>query len=323
MPIMRMIALSVCWSVGTRWLASWFRPVAASTAEKASRTGSPAATSAPNATIRMATVSGSEVSSARCMSLPKRSSSWCAADAWPNSSMIRLGFPACARSTAARIGAIRSLAFSALPLTSNWTSAEWRSRDTSPARGWSIGETMLVTSASPESVCTTLATAAVKVCSPNETVCDWTSTLSRAGILKLPWSWICSARLDSPFANAHDFICFAPTKPPTATARTAKAIQPNAAVFQCDALQRPARPARFVVVSMTASLPGAPLADRDRRQHLLRELDEPCRIAPLVVVPGNDLDLRAVDDGRQARVEDRRVLGLDRVARDERLLAVL
>ena len=46
----------------------------------------------------------------------------------------------------ARIGAIRSLAFSALPLTSNWTSAEWRSRDTSPARGWSIGETMLVTS---------------------------------------------------------------------------------------------------------------------------------------------------------------------------------
>src|SRR3954447_5669856 len=57
-PSMRMIAPSVCSSVGTAWLASALRPVAASTAESARRTGSPAATSAPNATSRMARVLG-------------------------------------------------------------------------------------------------------------------------------------------------------------------------------------------------------------------------------------------------------------------------
>ena len=43
------------------------------------------------------------------------------------------------------------------------------------------------------------------------------------------------------------------------------------------------------------------------REHPLGELDEPARVAPLVVVPGDDLDLGAVDDARQRRVEDRRV----------------
>ena len=72
MPIIRMIAPSVCSSVGTMWLASLFSPVAARTAEKASSTGRPAATSAPNATTRIATVSGNEVNSARRISLAKR-----------------------------------------------------------------------------------------------------------------------------------------------------------------------------------------------------------------------------------------------------------
>ena len=76
MPSIRMIALRVCSSVGTRWLTRLFRPVAASTAEKARSTGSPAATSAPNATIRMAIVSGTDVISARFMSEAKRRSIW-------------------------------------------------------------------------------------------------------------------------------------------------------------------------------------------------------------------------------------------------------
>ena len=49
-------------------------------------------------------------------------------------------------------GAILPAASSALPLTSNWTSAEWRSAETRPAFGWSIGETMFVTSGSRASV---------------------------------------------------------------------------------------------------------------------------------------------------------------------------
>jgi hypothetical protein len=52
----------------TTWLTNALRPVAASTAENASSTGSPAATRAPNATSRIASVSGSEVYSARLMS---------------------------------------------------------------------------------------------------------------------------------------------------------------------------------------------------------------------------------------------------------------
>ena len=35
---------------------------------------------------------------------------------------------------------------------------------------------------------------------------------------------------------------------------------------------------------------------RDRRRHPLGELDQSARVAPLVVVPGNHLDLSLVDD---------------------------
>ena len=55
-------------------------------------------------------------------------------------------------------------------------------------------------------------------------------------------------------------------------------------------------------------------AHRRRHEHALSELDEPVRVAPLVVVPRDDLHLRAVDDRRQRRVEDRRVRRPDDVA---------
>jgi uncharacterized membrane protein AbrB (regulator of aidB expression) len=135
MPIIRMMALTVCSSVGSRWLASKFRPIAASTALNASSTGNPAATIAPNARIRIRIVSGSDVNSARVMSFPKRSLMAWFAEASPNSATITLGFPAWAWSTAFMIGAIFESAFSASPLTSNWTSAEWPSTDTNPDVG--------------------------------------------------------------------------------------------------------------------------------------------------------------------------------------------
>jgi hypothetical protein len=67
MPTMRITDM-VASAVWMTWLASAFSPVAASTAENASSTGRPAATSAPNATKRMPSVSGSDVYSARPMS---------------------------------------------------------------------------------------------------------------------------------------------------------------------------------------------------------------------------------------------------------------
>ena len=262
MPIIRMIALSVCWSVGTRWLTSALRPVAASTAENARRTGSPAATSAPKATSRIRIVSGSEVSSARPISRSNRLSICWLAEASPNSSMIRLGLPAWASSIDFRIGAIRSFAFSASPLTSNWTRAECRSAETSPAPGRLIGETMFVTFGCCESVCTTPPTAAENAGSSTVDVRDCTSTLSRAGRSKFARSRICSARRDSPFATAQLFICCAPTRLPTVTASTANASHPKAAVFQCAALQRPARPAKLVVSIAFVPSPGVSVSER-------------------------------------------------------------
>ena len=61
----------------------------------------------------------------------------------------------------------------------------------------------------------------------------------------------------------------------------------------------------------------------DGHEHALRELGEPGRVAPLVVVPGDDLDLCPACDEREAGVEDRREPRLDHVRRDERLVAVL
>ena len=68
MPISR-ITDCVELVAATTWLATAERPIVASTPENARRTGSPAATSAPNATSRMISVTGTEEYSARWKSL--------------------------------------------------------------------------------------------------------------------------------------------------------------------------------------------------------------------------------------------------------------
>ena len=57
---------------------------------------------------------------------------------------------------------------------------------------------------------------------------------------------------------------------------------------------------------------------RDWSKDALREFDEAVRVAPLVVVPGDDLHQRLVDHGREGRVEDRRERRPDNVGGDER-----
>jgi hypothetical protein len=127
-----------------------------------------------------------------------------------------------------------------------------------------IGETMFVTFFWSDNVWTRLATVAENVSSLIVVVLDWMRTLSRAGILKPALSRICAARRDSPFAICQSFISLGPTRLPRITASTANAIQPNAAVFQCAALQRPARPARFVLATTKALsvAKSSPLYDR-------------------------------------------------------------
>ena len=85
------------------------------------------------------------------------------------------------------------------------------------------------------------------------------------------------------------------------------------------------RPSITPATSLAGEARESPFASdvrRDSREHALGELDEPVRVSPLVVVPRDDLQLRSVHDGRERRIEDRRVRGLDDVGRDERLLAV-
>ena len=81
MPISR-ITLLVVSVAGTRCEASVDRPMAAITEESASSTGTPAAISAPNATIRIASVTGRLRISARWKSSPRVSSSALLID-WP------------------------------------------------------------------------------------------------------------------------------------------------------------------------------------------------------------------------------------------------
>src|SRR3954454_8591328 len=58
-------------------------------------------------------------------------------------------------------------------------------------------------------------------------------------------------------------------------------------------------------------------------EDLLRQLCDAVRVAPLVVVPGDDLHEPALDHHRQRGVEDRGVRRLDDVRRDDRVLVVL
>jgi hypothetical protein len=72
----------------------------------------------------------------------------------------------------------------------------------------------------------------------------WTSTVSSAGVSKLA-SRIRSIRPDSPDPSVSWSSCFVPTVPPMTTAAVTNASHPKVAVFQCEALQRPAPAARL------------------------------------------------------------------------------
>src|SRR5262245_55504063 len=71
------------------------------------------------------------------------------------------------------------------------------------------------------------------------------STLSAAGRLK-PASRILSMRPDSPGPASFGSADFVPTAPPSPKATITNASQPNVAVFQWSALQRPIRAARLL-----------------------------------------------------------------------------
>ena len=167
-------------STGVAWLSSETRPIVPKTADRASSSGSPAATSEPNATIRISSVIGSDSVSAFLKSFSKTSPSALPALASPNCSMRRSGLAACAAATAASGASTRSSVTSKSPASWKLTSTERPSGEIWPALPASYGDLMCATCAVRRRRCSTSATADLKAASRALALRDWTSTVSSA-----------------------------------------------------------------------------------------------------------------------------------------------
>ena len=111
-------------SIGTIWLGSATRPSVAMTALNPSSSGMPAATRAPNATMRMISVIGSDSFSAFLKSSENDFDRAFSALASPNSPTKTPLFCAFTRSTAATTGSIASAVWSVSPRTLKVTRTE-------------------------------------------------------------------------------------------------------------------------------------------------------------------------------------------------------
>ena len=221
------------------------KPRVARTAVSASRIGIPAATSAPNAMIRMISVIGTEMSPAFF-----RSSMKDAVTSFVRARVAELadeerGVSGRIAATSATTGSIWSPALSNSPRIWKSMIAERPSSEICAALVSPSGARRLITCSSPSSRAAVSSIAAANSGSLAVSVSLWMRTVSPAGCLK-PASRIWSARLDSPAPPALPSAAFVPTTVPSMTASTTKASQPKTAVFQWPALQRPMRPAMFV-----------------------------------------------------------------------------
>src|SRR5262245_41221229 len=217
-------------------------------------------------------------------------------------------------------GPILSVALSGSPRMWKLTIAEWRSGEIWSALPRSSGLSIPVTTGIADSRRTTSAVAAVNV--GLDAVCErlWMRTVSLARV----WtsrSTIFSIRPDSPGEVVFGLSCFVPTAPPMTTAAMTKAIQPKVAVFQCEALQRPARAARFRL--MTASRKSFGVMSRRCLRGLGWTMERPGVFAwgRLRLVVG-DNPKAAYTRSRAVRGDDRPLEHASAVARDRRLVSI-
>ncbi len=119
--------------MGTNWLGIATRPSVAMTAVSPSNSGTPAATSAPKARIRMISVIGSERNSAFLKSSENDFESALLALAPPNWPTKTFGLAAFAFTTDSMTGSMRLLVWSSLPRTLNSTSTERPSFESWPS----------------------------------------------------------------------------------------------------------------------------------------------------------------------------------------------
>jgi hypothetical protein len=205
--------------------------MAAATAVIASTSGTKAASSAPNARIRITSVIGSEVNSAFWKSSSKALLSAFSALPSPNCSTRK---PRCSLWSAATASSEGStFASASSPGSSKVTSAERPSSESWPALSRPYGLATLRTFWVPSSRVTTSSTTARNSASPvSAPLRLWIRTLS--GALSGKWSEIAlSARPDSPMPKSASVSVFVPTDPPMNTASTTNASQPRIAFFRC------------------------------------------------------------------------------------------
>ena len=234
-------------STGTIWLMGPMRPNVATTALTASSSGMPAASSVPNVTSRMTSVSGSESVPALARSawkifwkssseLPSPNcstmkSSWAASSfsvLATVASMTRFvsvsvtGSPGMSKATIATCS-LSEMAFP-LPLAyGSWTL--W-----TPSVAFSCSTASWTTARNPGE---SASFALLEIRTASLSTCGKASCTSLAAVP------------ESRTPASSCVSCFVPTLPPIMNARTTNASQPTIAVFQWRALQRPARAARL------------------------------------------------------------------------------
>jgi hypothetical protein len=171
----------------------------AATAVMPSSSGTPAATSAPNATMRMISVIGSERTSAFLKSSSNAFEIALSALASPNWPTNTCGFAFWAAAVAASVESTRASVTSSSPGISNVTSADRPSSESLPSLPLASGDSTLSTPLVASRRDTVSSTAAVNSASPILTEpLPWTRTCSSAESRKSAAAIALSAALDSP-----------------------------------------------------------------------------------------------------------------------------
>jgi hypothetical protein len=219
-------------------LAAASRPIAPMNAVSARPTGRSAASSAPNATIRMPRVSGRESSDRREKSFSRLSPITLSPLAKPTWATYRSGCAFCTLATASITGATRSAAVSASPVMSNVTNAECLSAEMTAGCRFS-------TRPVPLTAAVTSATADWNAGAPLASRSLCTSTISPACSGNPAASIIWSARRDSPLSYSLSEAETLPMRAISAVAATTNSSQPPIAVARCRALNWAIRAARL------------------------------------------------------------------------------
>ncbi len=235
MPI-SIIRIWVLSPVGMIWLESVVRPNAANTEVRPSSTGMPAASRAPNATIRMISVIGMDSISAFWKSEASLSSNALPDVASPKPSISRDGCAATTALVAASIGATLSVASFGSPLTVNGRRA---------ARPFAAGSTGPISPTTPVASSRFVASATTGASASSVSLPDrlWMRSDSSAGWSSSvnAWSSTLVARPDSPTPVSARSSVSAVIELPMTKAIATKATHPMIANHGCMPLQRPIR----------------------------------------------------------------------------------